>query len=131
MFIQMIIEENPNKEEEDIQKEVTELLEVKKAVEKLNGKDMTAIILKKDDKNQMVIGGGANNKYIVSATLQGKTYSMSNKFDGHKDPCEIIVGGKAKSYPSRKCMNIDMVLESAKHFADRGALAQTFNWETQ
>jgi hypothetical protein len=26
-------------------------------------------------------------------------------------------------------VNLEMVLEAAKHFADRWALAQTFNWE--
>lgn len=129
MFIQMIVEENPKNPEEDIEKQVTELWDVKKAIERLDGKERTAVILKKDEKNQMVIGGGANNKYVVIAKLQGKNYVMSNKFDVQKDPLEIIVGGKTKTYPSRKCMNLDMVLESAKHFADRGALAQTFNWE--
>lgn len=131
MFIRMIIEENPNNSEEDVTTECTELIQVKKAIESLNGTNKTAIFLKKDESNYMVIGGGLDNKYIVRAISQNKAYNMSNKFDGHKDPSEINVGGKIKSYPSRKVMNLDMVLESAKHFADRGSLAQTFNWETQ
>jgi len=40
------------------------------------------------------------------------------------------VDGKKGTYPSRRCLNQEMVLEAAKHFADRGALAQVFNWET-
>ena len=129
MFIRMIVEENPNNADEDIQYNAQELLMVKKAIEKLDGKKKTAIILKRDESNYMVVGGGDNNKFAVRAVLKGKQYFMSNKFDVVKPPIEIIVGGKAKMYPSKRCMNLEMVLESAKHFADRGSLAQTFNWE--
>ena len=126
----MIIEENPLSKEEDIENECIELVEVKKAVEKLNGDNKTAVILRRDDDNYMVVGGGANGKYVVTAVLRSKNYAMANKFDVVKAPIELTVGGKKKNYPSKRCLNLEMVLEAAKHFADRGALAQTFNWET-
>ncbi|HNV00817.1 MAG TPA: hypothetical protein PKK60_00115 [archaeon] len=129
MFIDKIIEENPKSDGEDIESKCTELIEVKDAIKRLNGESKTAVILKKNDNNYMIIGGG-NKGYVVTAMVNGKNYSMSNKFDVVKESSEISVGGKVKIYPSRKVHNLDRVLESAKHFASRGTLAQTFNWET-
>ena len=130
MFIKKIIEENlSGKESEDIVRENPELIQVKEAIDKLNGETKTGVVLERDAENFMIIGGGKNNKYIVYAQLKGKMYIMANKFDVLKAPIELIVGGKKSMYPSKRCMNLEMVLESAKHFADRGSLAQTFNWE--
>lgn len=126
----MIIEENPKSDGEDIENKCTELIQVKDAIERLNGESKTAVILKKNDNNYMIIGGGKNKAYVVTAMVNGKNYAMSNKFDVVKEASEINVGGKTKNYPSRKVHNLDRVLESAKHFASRGSLAQTFNWET-
>ncbi len=128
-FIKKIVEESSTKDGEDIVNECTELVQVKNAVDKLNGEGKSAVILSRDEENFMVIGGGANNKYVCYAMLKGKTYFMANKFPIAKPAAEINVGGKRAVYPSKKCVGLSMVLESAKHFADRGALAQTFNWE--
>jgi len=131
MYINKIIEENPtSNDKEDIITEAKELIQVKDAIEKLDGETKTGVVLKKDENNFMIIGGGKNDKYAVYAHVKGKMYIMANKFDILKDPIELVVGGKKKMYPSKRCMNLKMVLESAKHFADRGTLAQTFNWET-
>jgi hypothetical protein len=120
MFIKKIIEENfSQKEGEDTITEVKELIQVKKAIDKLNGETKTGVVLEKDSENFMIIGGGKNNKYIIYAQLAGKMYSMANKFDVLKEPIEIIVGGKKAIYPSKRCVNLEMVLEAAKHFADR------------
>jgi hypothetical protein len=129
MFITKIIEENSNKEGEDIVKNCTELLQVKEAIDRINGETKTAVVLEKDSKNFMIVGGGQNGKYVVYAQVKGKMYVQANKFDVLKPPIELIVSGKKGNYPSKRCMNIEMVLEAAKHFADRGSLAQTFNWE--
>ena len=132
LFARKIIEEDLNsKSEEDIISELRELPQVKEAVDKINGENKTAVLLQKDSQNYMVIGGGQNAKYAVYALLKGKKYFMANKCDVYKDPVELIVAGKKGHYPSKRCLNLQMVLEAAKHFADRGALAQTFNWETQ
>jgi len=132
LFVKKIIEEDLNsKSEEDIVSELRELPQVKEAVERINGENKTAVLLQRDSQNLMVIGGGQNEKYAVYAIFKGKKYFMANKYDVHKEPVELIVAGKKGHYPSRKCLNLQMVLEAAKHFADRGALAQTFNWETQ
>ena len=131
MFIKKIIEEDlSGKDNEDIVNEAKDLIQVKEAIDKLNGETKTGVVLEKDASNMMIVGGGKNNKYIVYSSLKGKMYIMSNKYDVLKPPIEIIVGGKKGNYPSKRCMNLDMVLEAAKHFADRGALAQTFNWES-
>lgn len=129
-FIREIIEENSAKDAEDITSECTELVQVKNAVDKLDGQTKTAVVLKRDEENFMVIGGGENNKYVCYAFLKGKRWNMANKFAIPREASEIIVGGKKGNYPSKKCLGLQMVLEAAKHFADRGALAQTFNWET-
>lgn len=129
MYIKSIVEENPNVDLEEVVSECSELIQVKKAIEKLDGEKKTAVILKKDDFNYMIVGGGSNNNYVVLAIIGNKRYTMSNKFALIKEPIEITVGKKTKSYLSRKVVNLEMVLQSAKHFASRGSLAQTFNWE--
>ncbi|MCX6803897.1 MAG: hypothetical protein NTY48_04995 [Candidatus Diapherotrites archaeon] len=133
-FIDKIIENdlnNSNEESIDAEVKCTELIQVKEAIDRINGTNKTAVVLKKDDSNFMIIGGGQNGKYIVNAYIKGKMYSMANKFNVPKDSIELIVGGKAGIHQSKYCLNLEMVLESAKHFALRGALAQTFNWETK
>jgi len=130
MFIRTIVEEGISaKEKDDIITNCTELVEVKQAIDRLDGVNKTAVVLKLDDNNLMIVGGGENGKYIVFAKVDGKNYYMANKFDIAKDPMTITVAKQKGKYPSRRCLNLDMVLESAKHFAHRGTLAQTFNWE--
>jgi len=128
MYIKNIIEETSGEDGESVAV-CGELIEVKNAIERLDGQKKTAVILQKDMKNFMVIGGG-KEKYVVFAQINGKKYSASNKYDVYKAPIELIVGGKNSEYPSKKCLSLSMVLEAAKHYADRGALAQVFNWET-
>jgi hypothetical protein len=129
MFIKKIVEEGiSGKEKDDIVTTPTELVEVKGAIDRLNGETKTAVVLKLDEDNLMIIGGG-NKKYIVFAKLDGKSYYMANKFPVSNEPMTINFAKKKSSFPARRCLGLDMVLESAKHFAHRGALAQTFNWE--
>ena len=125
----MIVEENPENREEDIETVCEELIMVKDAIEKLDGSTKTAVILKRDENNYMIIGSGLGNKYVVSATVNGKSYSMSSKFDVKKEDVELIVAGRKRVVSSNKYFTLEMVLQAAKHFADRGALAQTFNWD--
>jgi hypothetical protein len=129
MFIKKIIEENSAKESGESEKDCTELVQVKKAIEKLNGEDKTVVVLRNDEKNFMLIGGGQSGKYIVLAQLKGKMYAATNKYAVPKGPVELTVSGKKEAYPSKRCLNLEMVLEAAKHYADRGALAQVFDWE--
>jgi hypothetical protein len=132
MYINQIIEENlKGSEKEEIVTQPKELVEVKDAIERLNGETKTGVVLKKDDTNYMIVGGGKDNKYVVYAHVNARMYIMANKFDVPKPSLEMIVGGKKKIFPSKRCLNLKMVLEGAKHFADRGTLAQTFNWEIQ
>ena len=129
LFIKKIIEENAASESEDKETEVSELIQVKEAVDKLNGETITGVVLERDKDNLMIIGGGKDNKYVVHAEVKGTMYVLANKFPISKPPAEVIVGGKNGTYPSKRCVSLSMALEAAKHFASRGALAQTFNWE--
>jgi hypothetical protein len=130
MFIKTIIEEGvSSRDKDDLVTDCTELVQVKQAIERLDGVNKTAVVLKLDEDNLMIIGGGANNKFIVFAKLNGKNYYMASKFDIKKEPISVNVAKKKDKYPSRRCFGLDMVLESAKHFAHRGTLVQTFNWE--
>jgi len=129
MFVKKIIEENAAKENGESEKDCTELVQVKKAIEKLDGEGKTATVLRNDEKNFMLVGGGLNGKYIVLACLKGKMYAATNKYAVPKDSIELTVNGKKETYPSKRCLNLEMVLEAAKHYADRGALAQVFDWE--
>ena len=131
LFVTKIVEEDlVKKENEDIVSKCTELIQVKEAIDRINGESKTAVILEKDSQNFMVVGGGQNSKFVCYAYLKGKKYSMANKFPIPRDGMELIVGGKKGNYPSRRLMGKEMILEAAKHFADRGVLAQTFNWES-
>lgn len=131
MFVKSIVEEHAGKENGESAKECTELMQVKKAIEKLKGEEdgKTAVVLERDDLNYMLVGGGQNGKYVVFAQLKGKMYAATNKYPVAKDALTLIVDGKKGTYPAKRCLNLEMVLEAAKHFADRGALAQVFNWE--
>ncbi len=133
IFVKKIIEENRLgvEESEDVISDCDTLPTVKDAIERLNGDNKTAVVLEKDEKNYMIVGGGNNGKYVVYAELRGKMYLMANKFPIPRGPTELNVGGKTTPYESKYCMGIEMVLEAAKHYADRGTLAQTFNWEVK
>ena len=130
LFIRKIIEESTSNKDEDAVTEISELVQVKDAVEKLNGSTITGVVLERDKDNLMIIGGGADNKYVVHAEVKGTMYVMANKFPIPKPPVEVIVGQKKGTYDSKRVLGLSMVLEAAKHFASRGALAQTFNWES-
>lgn len=131
LFIKKIIEEDSaGKEGGNIESNCSELVQVKEAVDRLNGESKTAVVLKRDEQNFMIIGGGKEGKYVVTAHFKGKLYYLTNKFNIPKAPIELLVGGKSGMYQSKRCVSISMALEAAKHFADRGSLAQVFSWDT-
>jgi len=130
MFITKIIEKNSNKEKGDSEKTCTEMIQVKDAVERLKGhEERTVIILEKDSKNMMVIGGGKGGKYIVTAQIKDKKYVAANKYAIPKPAVDLFIEGKTESYPAKRVLNLEMTLEAAKQYAHRGALAQVFDWE--
>ena len=54
----------------------------------------------------MIVGGGADNKFVVLVKLGGKDYYMANKFDSKKIFLILLLQRKHK-YPSRRCFGID------------------------
>lgn len=132
LFVTKIVEEDlSSKGAEDIVSKCNELIQVKDAIDRIDGEKKTAVILEKDSQNFMVIGGGQNGKYVAYAYVKGKKWVMSNKFPVPGEARELIVGGKSGVYPVKRCLGKEMILEAAKHFADRGTLAQTFNWDKE
>ncbi|MEK6959394.1 MAG: Imm1 family immunity protein [archaeon] len=130
MFISKIIEKNSNKDKGDAEKACTEMIMVKEAIERLKGhEDKTVVVLEKDSKNYMLVGGGKDGKYIVTALSKGKKYVAANKYAVPKPEVELFIEGKTESYPAKRVLNLEMTLEAAKQYAHRGALAQVFDWE--
>lgn len=79
----------------------------------------------------MLIGGGLG-KYNVFVTLVEDdeevyfTLLDEGKPEGALE--SIVTGGQLGRFPARTVASIDHAMEAAKHFFERGELAESFTW---
>lgn len=111
-------------------RENPEPLDVAQAIRRLDQRRHTLVALETDSEAHMLVGGG-NGDYVVSATLEGLTFSNLITVPVHQGEVKMVVGGQEGFYAPHLIIARDAALEAALTFTERGQLDPRFRWEPQ
>ena len=103
------------------------------AIERLDGKNHTSLIITRDDDRSLTIAGGNDGRYMVFVTV-GVDEAFFNLVDPSKTTdkhVEVVVGGQAGEPSERQCVTRDMAIKAAMDFVTRGVMSEQLTWETQ
>jgi hypothetical protein len=104
--------------------------EIEKVIRELDGKHRTLVTLETDGEAHLAIGGGPD-KFIVYLTFDNEVFYYLCGFAKSNLEETLIVGGQEGLYPAKFCVEIDLVLQVAKTFAEFGTMDQTVVWEKE
>lgn len=104
--------------------------EIEKVIRELDGKHRTLVTLETDGEAHLAIGGGPD-KFIVYLTFDNEVFYYLCGFAKSNLEESLIVGGQEGLYPTKFCVEIDLILQVAKTFAEFGTMDQTVVWEKE
>jgi hypothetical protein len=105
--------------------------QIKKMIERLDGRRFTMVILETHDEAHMAIGGGDNGRYIVYATFDNNLFYnlLSSKNSGNM--VTLFIGGQEGEYPADTVVDFKSALAAATTYAESGILRSDLRWEKQ
>jgi len=104
--------------------------EIEKVIRELDGKHRTLVTLETDGEAHLAIGGGPD-KFIVYLTFDNEIFYSLCGFAKSNLEESLVVGGQEGLYPAKFCVEIDIILQVAKTFAEFGTMDQTVVWEKE
>jgi hypothetical protein len=104
--------------------------EIEKVIKELDGKYRTLVTLETDGEAHLAIGGGLD-KFIVYLTFDNEVFYYLCGFAKSNLEESLVVGGQEGLYPAKFCVEIDLILQVAKTFAEFGTMDQTVVWEKE
>jgi hypothetical protein len=131
MFISKFSSEDwQNNQNTEVLHPATNWQEIEKAIQELDGKHRTLVTLETDGEAHLAIGGGPD-KFIVYLTFDNEVFYYLCGFTKSNLEESLLVGGQEGLYPAKFCVEIDLILQVAKTFAEFGAMDQTVVWEKE
>ncbi|HEY6345535.1 MAG TPA: Imm1 family immunity protein [Bryobacteraceae bacterium] len=100
------------------------------AIERLNGRNFTQVVLKGKDA-ALIVGGGNGGRYSVELALgeDKDFYTLVNpKTTGDQD-VTIVTGGQAGAFPANQCVSLAFVLKAVEDFFVHGQPSSALTWE--
>ena len=104
--------------------------EIEKVIKELDGKHRTLVTLETDGEAHLAIGGGPD-KFIVYLTFDNEVFYHLLNFAKSNLEETLVVGGQEGLYPAKFCVEIDLIVQVAKKFAEFGTMDQTVVWEKE
>jgi len=102
---------------------------VESAINLLNQREKTQVVLKLEDWSNISIGGG-NGKYHVCFTTPDERFFVLNE-PNKKDmesTEELVVGGQIGNYPSPSIVSLNLVIKAAKFYFEYGKINKELSW---
>lgn len=100
------------------------------AIQNLDGIGKTMVCLVKIKDCRMDIGGGANDRCVVSGTVDNEAYHMLIEPARGKEPVEAKVNGQVNDYPGEVLVAKVSALRAAKLFAEKGQWEPSLQWRS-
>lgn len=102
---------------------------VKSAINLLNQKERTQVVLKREDWSNISIGGG-NGKYHVCLTTPDEQFFVLNDpvKEDIKSTEELVVGGQVGDYPAISIVSLNLVIEAVKFYFENGRINKELSW---
>jgi len=117
----------------DIEYPCNDTSQVTKAINQLNGKQKTMLILTSNKQNKsLTISGGNNSRYIAYMTvgIDDEFFNLTNKeTTNEQDDCEVVAGGQSGVYPIKQCLNLELIIEAGIYFSETGDMKPELIWE--
>ena len=102
---------------------------VLEAIREMNGKEHTLICLEGDGKTHLTLGGGPD-VFVAYASGDEETFFTAIDLSRAGDSMEMTVGQQTAKYPAELLVGKEVVLKTAKLFAETGKLEQTVHWRS-
>jgi hypothetical protein len=102
---------------------------IKTALESLDGKRRTLVMLRKDDDANLVVSGGESGKYVVYGTFDNQSFQILARNVDSDLIVAVNAGGQVGEYPERWVVGIDDAIQAALGFALSGVLDPSLMWE--
>jgi hypothetical protein len=102
------------------------------AVQSLDGKKYTELILVGEGRN-LTISGGNDGRYIafISINEDEAFHNLLNPGETSTAEVDVVAGGQLGSFPARQVVTLPMVVAAAKEFFETGKSSDELTWETQ
>jgi hypothetical protein len=101
------------------------------AVERLNGRDRSLVLL--DDRNGqcLMIGGGNDGRYVISfaINIDEEIYIAADGTQDRDTMLKVVCGGQSGIFSARNCMQQEAALEAAREFVETASRSSKVVWE--
>lgn len=77
----------------------------------------------------MLIGGGENDVYVVTATFDNNSFYNLIIKSQIGEPIQLVAGGQQGEYPHKMCVENNSMFLAVKSFVLTGKLDSSFTWE--
>jgi Immunity protein Imm1 len=106
--------------------------QIAQAIVSLDGESKTTAVLlgNPDSASCMIIAGTWDNRCMVNATRDGKEFWSLVDPAGSKNKRILYVGGQNGDYEERMLIPLEVALEAAQTFYEKGELKSTLNWQS-
>jgi len=104
--------------------------EIELAVRELDGRHRTEVSIAGDGEAHMSITGG-NGSYLVSATPNNDLfYDLRNPEGAPEKVLKTVSGGQVVTVSALQAVSLDVALQAARTFAEKGEFDSSLTWET-
>jgi hypothetical protein len=108
--------------------------DVKKAIERLDGRQRTSVFLGLSDvsDNHMAVGGGKDGVYVCSIYYSdGREFQLADPQvpSNRGGPDVWVLHGEPTMYGARHCVGLEPVLRAAEAYAARGERCAGLTWD--
>ena len=104
---------------------------VERALRSLDGLKNDSVTLDSVGRSYLGVAGGAGDRYVLAGFLDGfgSFICASGREDGAV--VDVPVAGDTNAYESKHVVDINVVIDAARAFYERGALLERLRWEKQ
>lgn len=103
--------------------------EIRTAIERLDGRTNTLVLVRKPDASHLAVGGGPE-KFVVYATFDDVEFFSLLSDTDRPGEMPINAGGQIGDYPASQIVDLDAAVGAALEFARSGEL-QGARWLPQ
>ena len=104
------------------------LVDVKKALNMLNGTWCTELILSDDDESKMMFVAGGGARYLVEIRVGNHSRSLIDPAGSADQPVTFLAAGQNITCSDREAVDVELATRAVRHFARYGDADPKLTW---
>ena len=105
------------------------LEQIETAIRLMNGSNRSYVGIRGIDLDtHLMIGGGLDGQYVVSATLPNDRIFTALSTDKKCGRVSMIAGGQPGEFDAGICVKLEVALRAARTFAESGGVEKSIKW---